>query len=124
MPSMRRCGERSRDVKDPSERANEALPRFLRDRRLRLILFGGKGGTGKTTCAAAAAIHFAESQPARRLTLVSTDPAHSLKDSLSGWRPPANLEVVELEAGKYLEDFRREHGPKLRELAARGTFLD
>jgi arsenite-transporting ATPase len=100
------------------------VPRFLRDRHLRLILFGGKGGAGKTTCAAATAIRLAESEPARRLTLVSTDPAHSLKDSLAGWRPPANLEVVEFEAGEYLEAFRRKHSPQLRELAARGTFLD
>ena len=42
--------------------------------------FGGKGGTGKTTCAAAYACHLA----ARgcRTLLVSTDPAHSTSDVL------------------------------------------
>jgi arsenite-transporting ATPase len=42
------------------------------------LFFGGKGGTGKTTCAAAAAIALAER--GRHLLVVSTDPAHSLGD--------------------------------------------
>lgn len=40
--------------------------------------FGGKGGTGKTTCAAAYACHLARS--GCRTLLVSTDPAHSTSD--------------------------------------------
>ena len=43
----------------------------------KIILFGGKGGVGKTTCAAAAALHLAA---AKRVLLLSTDPAHSLGD--------------------------------------------
>ncbi len=42
--------------------------------------FGGKGGTGKTTCAAAYGVHLA--QQGCRTLLVSTDPAHSLSDAL------------------------------------------
>ena len=37
-------------------------------------MFGGKGGVGKTTCAAATAIALLP----RETLLVSTDPAHSL----------------------------------------------
>ena len=48
----------------------------------RLVLFGGKGGVGKTTCAAAAAIAIARRAGDRRVFLVSTDPAHSLADAL------------------------------------------
>ena len=48
----------------------------------RLLLFAGKGGTGKTTCAAAAALLLAERDPARPVLLLSTDPAHSLADVL------------------------------------------
>jgi len=48
----------------------------------RLLLFGGKGGVGKTTCATAAAIAAAAQWPARRVLLISTDPAHSLGDAL------------------------------------------
>jgi len=43
-----------------------------------LILFGGKGGVGKTTCAAATAIALLP----KRTLLVSTDPVHSLVDCL------------------------------------------
>jgi arsenite/tail-anchored protein-transporting ATPase len=50
--------------------------RHLLDRRV--LLFGGKGGVGKTTCAAATAL--AASRHGRRVLLVSTDPAHSMSD--------------------------------------------
>lgn len=42
--------------------------------------FGGKGGTGKTTCASAYALHLARN--GLKTLLVSTDPAHSLSDAL------------------------------------------
>jgi arsenite-transporting ATPase len=48
---------------------------------VRLLMFGGKGGVGKTTCAAAAAVAVARSRSGRVL-LISTDPAHSLGDVL------------------------------------------
>lgn len=51
---------------------------LLSDRRL--ILFGGKGGVGKTTMAAACAGLLAEQ--GLRTLLVSTDPAHSTADLL------------------------------------------
>ncbi|MFX0174055.1 MAG: ArsA family ATPase [Candidatus Hodarchaeota archaeon] len=46
----------------------------------RFLFFGGKGGVGKTTMAAAAAIYAANL--GNRTLLVSTDPAHSVSDSL------------------------------------------
>lgn len=45
-----------------------------------MLLFGGKGGVGKTTLAAAAALNSAET--GSRTLLVSTDPAHSAGDAL------------------------------------------
>jgi len=48
--------------------------------RLKIIMFGGKGGVGKTTCASSAAIWAAEH--GRNTLIISTDPAHSLGDSL------------------------------------------
>jgi len=44
------------------------------------LFFGGKGGVGKTTMAAATAIHAADL--GHRTLIVSTDPAHSVSDSL------------------------------------------
>jgi arsenite-transporting ATPase len=47
-----------------------------------LLLFGGKGGVGKTTCAATTALALARRDPRRRILLLSADPAHSLADVL------------------------------------------
>ena len=47
---------------------------------MRVVLFTGKGGVGKTTLAAATAARLARS--GRKALVVSTDPAHSLGDAL------------------------------------------
>ena len=47
---------------------------------MRVLLFSGKGGVGKTTLAAATALRAA--QDGRRVALLSSDPAHSLADAL------------------------------------------
>jgi arsenite/tail-anchored protein-transporting ATPase len=46
---------------------------------VRVLLFTGKGGVGKTTTAAATALRCAEA--GRRTMVISTDPAHSLADA-------------------------------------------
>ncbi len=48
--------------------------------KLKMIMFGGKGGVGKTSCASSSAIWAAEH--GRNTLIISTDPAHSLGDSL------------------------------------------
>jgi arsenite-transporting ATPase len=48
--------------------------------KARIILFTGKGGVGKTTVAAATAIK--TSRSGKKTLIISTDPAHSLSDSL------------------------------------------
>ena len=91
---------------------------------LQLLLFGGKGGVGKTTCATAAALRLSALAPQRSLLLVSTDPAHSVRDSLAGYLPPGKLHVLELDAQQCLTKFRQQNSGMLREIAAAGTFLD
>src|SRR5215210_3465031 len=49
----------------------------------RYVFFGGKGGVGKTTAAAATALALLDAAgPGERVLVFSTDPAHSLSDSL------------------------------------------
>ncbi|MGA7144000.1 MAG: ArsA family ATPase [Desulfobacterales bacterium] len=109
--------------KDETE-TGMAVPSFLRDRPLQLVFFGGKGGVGKTTSAAATALRYARDNPQYSFLLVSTDPAHSLADSLTGLALPGNLKILELDARQCLAAFKKKHDGDLREIAVRGTFLD
>jgi len=102
----------------------KGVPGFLENPQFRLIFFGGKGGVGKTTCATAAAIRYARRSPQKSFLLVSTDPAHSLADSIGDFHPPDNLKILEFNAQDSLETFKARHRGKFAEIAARGTFLD
>src|ERR1039458_8284175 len=103
---------------------NRQMPSFFSKQGLQLLLFGGKGGVGKTTCATAAALRLSALAPDRPLLLVSTDPAHFVRYSLAGYAPPGKLQVLELDAPQCLTKFREQNGGMLREIAAAGTFLD
>lgn len=103
--------------------------------KARYLFFGGKGGVGKTTAAAATALHLLkELKPDASILLFSTDPAHSLSDSLEvkiGNRlvevkqlRRARLFAYEMDASLALERFREAHGKVLAEIAERGTLLD
>jgi arsenite-transporting ATPase len=58
-----------------------------------IVLYGGKGGVGKTTCAAAHAL--ARSRTGARTLVVSTDPAHSLGDAFERELGPDPTEIRE-----------------------------
>lgn len=58
---------------------------------MRILLFTGKGGVGKTTLAAATAAHMARA--GRKALVVSADPAHSLGDALDALLDAAPAEV-------------------------------
>ncbi|MFO7985962.1 MAG: ArsA family ATPase [Desulfatiglandaceae bacterium] len=87
-----------------------------RDEALELYLFGGKGGVGKTTLAAAAALYLAETYTDKKVLLFSTDPAHSLSDSLNmeigdtvtfvSAGDNANLFAVEINGDKLFEAYK------------------
>ena len=89
--------------------------------------FGGKGGVGKTTCAAAAAVRAADE--GARVLLVSTDPAHSLGDALDRKLGPSLRKVgplwaAELDADRALGRWLRERESAIRTIAERGTYFD
>ncbi len=97
---------------------------------LRLLFFGGKGGVGKTTCAAAFALALAERRPDSRILLLSTDPAHSLADVLEvplgdDERPvsgaPAGLRARELDADRAFAAWRDRHGQTVGDAVAAFT---
>jgi arsenite-transporting ATPase len=60
---------------------------------MRIILFTGKGGVGKTTIAAATAIDAASK--GLKTLVISTDPAHSLSDALSISLGPEPIKIGE-----------------------------
>src|SRR5438128_1364025 len=111
---------------DPRLQPPASGPQFL--------FFGGKGGVGKTTCAAAAAVALAS--VGRRVLVVSTDPAHSLGDAIGhrlSWRVSRvkalrrsrAFDAVELDARRAFE--RWLNLPRRRALGdvlEHGTWLD
>ena len=114
--------------------ASKHIPDFLKNEKFRLILFGGKGGVGKTTMAATTALSLAESSPnQRKILIISTDPAHSLSDSFGieiGDRVTLikgagnNLFAHELDAARLLAGFKEENHDVIRKLVERGTYFD
>jgi arsenite-transporting ATPase len=100
-------------------------PETLAVGRIRWLLFGGKGGVGKTTCAAAASLRLAAT---RRVLLLSTDPAHSLGDVFGARlddRPrivpggPATLHAREIDAAAAFLAFREQYEGAVEEAFAR-----
>ncbi len=73
------------------------------------FLFGGKGGVGKTTIAAASALYWSRRG---KTLIVSTDPAHSLADifetpiGASETRISENLFALEIDAQKSLQEYK------------------
>ena len=88
----------------------------------RLLVFGGKGGVGKTSAAAAAALALAAQRTRSRargpILLLSADPAHSLADALDVplgddarrvRGAPPRLRARELDANRALEAARQRY---------------
>ncbi|HEY0787564.1 MAG TPA: ArsA-related P-loop ATPase, partial [Thermoanaerobaculia bacterium] len=120
--------------------ARELTSAFDRLAARRILLFGGKGGVGKTTLASLAAMHLARS---RKVILFSTDPASNLGDLFTGSSffvlrssrldvsphpgPGAgrtNLVVRTLDADALWKAFLDAHLDSFVELGDRGTYLD
>src|SRR4051812_33405458 len=101
----------------------------LHPSRLPVFSFvGGKGGVGKTTCAAMTAL---SRSPARTL-LVTTDPASSLSSALDtpvSAEPAAvpgakSLYAANVDAARAFDRWLAPRRPLVAQIAVRGTYLD
>ncbi|RTY67636.1 ATPase [Flavobacterium sp. GSP27] len=101
----------------------------LENKDLKLIIFGGKGGVGKSVCAIATALALSKNF---KTLLISTDPAHSVSDCLEqeiGFKVvnvdgTANMSALEVDADKALSNFKTEHRNELKKLFDTSTNLD
>ena len=92
----------------------------------KIVIFGGKGGVGKTTAAAAYALALAQANPKEKILVFSTDPAHSLSDSFdeeigeqkNGVAGHANLDAMEIDPGKWFEELKERYRTWTDELFA------
>jgi len=104
-----------------------ALTNLLNE-SLQFIMFGGKGGVGKTTMAEATALELSKE---KKVLIFTTDPAPSLGDSFGqaiGNEPTAvagtnNLFAMEIDARKALEEFKEEYGREILDILQQGTYL-
>jgi arsenite/tail-anchored protein-transporting ATPase len=95
---------------------------------LQFIMFGGKGGVGKTTMAATTALELAGKN---KVLIFTTDPAPSLADSFGqaiGNEPTPianihNLFAMEINARKVMEEFKQKYGGEILDILQQGTYL-
>lgn len=101
---------------------------FLKNKNLGLILFGGKGGSGKTTSATATALYLQKTTK-KKILVVSTDPAPSVGDSFDVeignkiTQIKDNLWAIEFDSKELLEDFKKKNLKIIKTLVERGTYL-
>jgi arsenite-transporting ATPase len=96
----------------------------------RLIMVGGKGGVGKTTCSAALAFHFARA--GEKTLLISSDPTPSLSDIFETEigakekriRPVENLYGLEISSEVILKRWKERFGPEIYEVISAFSNLD
>jgi arsenite-transporting ATPase len=96
----------------------------------RLIMIGGKGGVGKTTCAAAIALHF--SLQGKKTLIISSDPTPSLSDifemEIGDQETPIkdvnNLYGVEVSSEVVLKKWKERFGPEIFEVVSSFASVD
>jgi arsenite-transporting ATPase len=92
-----------------------------------MTFFAGKGGVGKTSCASSLALQLATRNPQLQYTIISVDPAHSLKDVFAHEPPPQNLRVETIDTKAKWRRFRDSLGAEITDafnaLAPRGMSI-
>jgi len=90
----------------------------------RVLMFGGKGGVGKTTCSATTALHYAAT--GRKTLIISSDLTPSLSDifemEIGAAEKPVNgaenLYALEISPDEVMERWKEKFGPEVYEAAA------
>jgi arsenite/tail-anchored protein-transporting ATPase len=103
----------------------------LLDTNLKFILFGGKGGVGKTTMASASAVHFANKFPDKKILIFTTDPAPSLghifeqkfNNEPKQIKGSKNLWAMEINAEEEMKKFKKQYGDEILDILQKGTYL-
>jgi arsenite-transporting ATPase len=94
----------------------------------RVLMFGGKGGVGKTTSSAATALHYA--QFGRKTLIVSSDLTPSLSDIFETKIGPTekpvqgveNLHALEIDPDEVMRRWKEKYGPEVYQAAS--TLVD
>ena len=113
----------------PLTAMNPSLRRLDREQK-RLIMIGGKGGVGKTTCASAIALHF--SLLGKKTLIISSDPTPSLSDifemEIGDQETPIQnakaLYGIEISSEGVLKKWKDRFGPEIYEVVSSFTSLD
>jgi arsenite-transporting ATPase len=101
----------------------------LDNTNLKLVLIGGKGGVGKTSCATSIGLELSKTH---KTLIISTDPAHSISDCLGQQlgngihfiEGDENLAVTEIFAEQVYANFKEKHEEELKGLFETSTKLD
>src|SRR4030066_1792222 len=104
--------------------------RSLDQKPKRLIMIGGKGGVGKTTCASAIALHFA--LQGKKTLIISSDPTPSLSDifemEIGDQETPIkgvkNLYGIEISSEVVLKKWKERFGPEIFEVVSSFASVD
>ena len=96
----------------------------------RLIMIGGKGGVGKTTCASAIALHF--SLQGKKTLIISSDPTPSLSDIFemevgdqeTSINNAGNLYGIEVSSEVVLKKWKERFGPEIYEVVSSFASVD
>jgi arsenite-transporting ATPase len=96
----------------------------------RLIMIGGKGGVGKTTCASAIALHF--SLQGKKTLIISSDPTPSLSDIFemeigdqeTSINHADNLYGIEVSSEVVLKKWKERFGPEIYEVVSSFASVD
>ncbi len=96
----------------------------------RLIMIGGKGGVGKSTCASSIALHF--SLQGKKTLIISSDPSPSLSDifemEIGDREKPIqkaeNLFGIEISSEVVLKRWKERFGPEIYEVVSSFASVD